>query len=95
MTPILATTMLTRRYGSLTAVDQLSISVEPGETFGLLGPNGAGKTTLIKMLTTLLPPTAGTACIGGFDIVTPIGQRPAQHRLRAADDLRRRHADRL
>ena len=69
MTPILATAMLTRRYGSLTAVDQLSISVEPGETFGLLGPNGAGKTTLIKMLTTLLPPTSGTACINGFDIL--------------------------
>jgi len=49
-------------------VDHLTISVESGEIFGLLGRNGAGKTTLIKMLTTLLPPTSGTAAIAGFDI---------------------------
>ena len=67
---------LTRRFGDLTAVDDLSLAVVKGEVFGLLGPNGAGKTTVIKMLTTLLPPTAGTATVAGFDI----RQRPAQVR---------------
>ncbi len=65
---ILETDQLTRQFGALTAVNALTISVEPGEVFGLLGPNGAGKTTAIKMLTTLLPPTSGTARVGGFDI---------------------------
>ncbi len=65
---ILSTDALTRRYGELTAVDSLTISLRPGEVFGLLGPNGAGKTTVIKMLTTLLPPTSGSARIAGFDI---------------------------
>lgn len=60
---------LTRRYGALVAVDHLNFSCAPGTTFGLLGPNGAGKSTLIKMLTTLLPPSEGTAKIDGFDIV--------------------------
>jgi ABC-2 type transport system ATP-binding protein len=59
---------LTRRFGDLTAVDQLNLSISGGEIFGLLGPNGAGKTTVIKMLTTLLPPSAGTARVAGFDI---------------------------
>ncbi len=66
---ILETEGLTRRFGALTAVDTLNISVEAGEIFGLLGPNGAGKTTVIKMLTTLLPPSAGHARIAGFDVV--------------------------
>ncbi|MCR4407838.1 MAG: ATP-binding cassette domain-containing protein [Anaerolineae bacterium] len=66
---ILKTEALTRRFGPLTAVDALMISVEAGEVFGLLGPNGAGKTTTIKMLTTLLPPTEGSAQVAGFDIV--------------------------
>jgi len=65
---ILETTGLTRRFGPLTAVDGLNLSVAAGEIFGLLGPNGAGKTTVIKMLTTLLPPTAGTAQVAGFDV---------------------------
>jgi ABC-2 type transport system ATP-binding protein len=65
---ILETESLTRRFGTLTAVDALTISVAPGEVFGLVGPNGAGKTTVIKMLTTLLRPTSGTARVGGFDI---------------------------
>jgi len=66
---ILETLQLTRRFGTLVAVDALTISVEAGEVFGLLGPNGAGKTTTLKMLTTLLPPTSGNARVAGFDIV--------------------------
>lgn len=68
-TMMLQTQALTRRFGTLTAVDALSLSVKAGEVFGLLGPNGAGKSTVIKMLTTLLPPTTGTAQIAGFDLV--------------------------
>ncbi len=67
---------LTKRFGDFTAVDALNFSVEHGEVFGLLGPNGAGKSTLIRMLTTLVPPTSGTARVNGFDIV------------RAANDVR-------
>jgi ABC-2 type transport system ATP-binding protein len=66
---ILQTEALTRRFRKLVAVDHLTISVSQSEVFGLLGPNGAGKSTAIKMLTTLLPPTSGTATVGGFDIV--------------------------
>jgi len=60
---------LTRQFGSLTAVDAISFTVEGGELFALLGPNGAGKTTILNMLITLLPPTSGTARVAGFDIV--------------------------
>jgi ABC-2 type transport system ATP-binding protein len=60
---------IVKRFGDFTAVNGVSFTVEPGEIFGLLGPNGAGKSTLIRMLTTLLPPTSGTARVGGFDIV--------------------------
>jgi len=67
--PAVALTGLSRRFNSLTAVDDLSFEVKPGSIFGLLGSNGAGKTTVIKMLTTLLPPTLGTASVAGFDIV--------------------------
>ena len=67
--PILTTEHLTRRFGQLTAVDDLTISVDEGEIFGLLGPNGAGKSTAIKMIITLLPPTNGSASIGGFNVV--------------------------
>ncbi|MCX6348518.1 MAG: ATP-binding cassette domain-containing protein [Candidatus Aureabacteria bacterium] len=67
--PILETEALTRRFGALTAVDTLTIAVEQGSVFGLVGPNGAGKTTTIKMLTTLLPPTSGSARVAGFDVV--------------------------
>jgi len=65
---VLETTGLTREFGRLIAVDALTINIESGEVFGLLGPNGAGKSTAIKMLTTLLPPTAGKAYVAGFDI---------------------------
>ena len=56
--------------GVFRAVDELSLKVEPGEIFGLLGSNGAGKTTTLRMLATMLKPTAGTAQIAGFDILT-------------------------
>ncbi len=61
---------LTRHFGDKAAVDGISFDVERAEVFGFLGPNGAGKTTTIKMLTTLLPPTAGRATILGYDLAT-------------------------
>ena len=60
---------LSKRFGSVIAVDHLMFSCKAGSTFGLLGANGAGKSTLIKMLTTLLPPTSGTARIVDCDLV--------------------------
>ena len=65
---------LTKKFGSLTAVDDLSFSVEPGRITGFLGPNGAGKTTTLRMLLGLVRPTHGTATIGGerySEISTP------------------------
>lgn len=59
---------LTKAYGRLTAVDGLSLRVEPGEVYALLGPNGAGKTTALRCLATLLVPTDGTASVGGADV---------------------------
>jgi len=59
---------ITKRFGDLVAVNDIVFDVVDREIFGLLGPNGAGKTTLIRMLTTLTPPTSGTARIAGFDI---------------------------
>jgi ABC-2 type transport system ATP-binding protein len=61
---------LTRKFGEFTAVDRVTFAVEPGEIFGFLGPNGAGKTTTIRMLTGLLEPTSGDACVAGLDIRT-------------------------
>ena len=55
--------------GGITAVAGIDLDVAPGEIYGFLGPNGAGKSTTVHMLTTLLPPTAGSARVGGFDIV--------------------------
>ena len=72
--PAVELSVLTRRFKSLTAVDQLSFEVRPRSIFGLLGSNGAGKTTVIKMLTTLLPPTSGTASVAGFNIVREPGE---------------------
>jgi len=66
---IIRTKNLTKKFNDFTAVDNISFSVRKGEIFGFLGPNGAGKTTTIKMLTTLLYPTAGSATLFGFDIV--------------------------
>ncbi len=66
---ILETKDLTCKFCALTAVNGVSFAVDAGEVFGMVGPNGAGKTTTLKMLTTLLPPTSGTATVGGFDVV--------------------------
>jgi ABC-2 type transport system ATP-binding protein len=67
--PAIVTEGLTRTFGKLLAVDALDLVVAAGRVFGLHGPNGAGKSTTIKMLTTLLPPTAGAARVAGFDVV--------------------------
>ena len=64
------TTDLTKRYGSLIAVDRLSLDIAPGELYALLGVNGAGKTTTIKMLTGLTRPTGGSALVGGHSVTT-------------------------
>jgi len=89
-----------RRAKEVVAVDDLSFSVEPGELFGILGPNGAGKTTTVKMLTTLLIPTSGTARVLGLDVVRDAealrsrigfifgGERGLYWRLSGADNLR-------
>src|SRR5450631_1188891 len=60
---------IVKRYGDFEAVKGVSFEVAEGEIFGLLGPNGAGKSTLIRMMTTLIPVTAGKAIVGGFDVV--------------------------
>jgi len=60
---------ISKSFGALLAVDNVSFTVQSGEIFGLLGPNGAGKSTLIRMLTTLVPPTSGTARVAGYDII--------------------------
>jgi sodium transport system ATP-binding protein len=61
---------LTKHYGELVALSDLSLKVRPGEIYALLGPNGAGKTTALRCLATLLKPTAGTASVGGADVLT-------------------------
>src|SRR4030067_86015 len=89
-----------RRVKEVVAVEDISFSVEPGELFGLLGPNGAGKTTTVKMLTTLLIPTGGTARVLGRDVVREAdsirgligfifgGERGLYWRLSGQDNLR-------
>ncbi len=65
---------LTRRFGTFTAVDDVSFQVKKGEIFGFLGPNGAGKSTTIRMLCGLLSPSSGTGTVAGFDILTETEQ---------------------
>jgi ABC-2 type transport system ATP-binding protein len=92
--------VIKRTHREIVAVDDVSFEIQEGELFGLLGPNGAGKTTTTKMLTTLLIPTAGTASVAGFDVVTqadPVrrrigfifgGERGLYWRLSGIDNLR-------
>jgi ABC-2 type transport system ATP-binding protein len=65
--PIISVESLTKKFGEITAVDDISFEVEEGEIFAFLGPNGAGKTTTIKILTTLLQPTKGKVLVNNFD----------------------------
>src|SRR5271156_5109274 len=71
---------LTKKFGDLVAVDNLSLKIERGEFFAVLGPNAAGKTTLIRVLAGLLKPTSGTARVAGFDVQT----QPLEARRRLA-----------
>jgi len=59
---------LTRKFGDLTAVDNLTLRVDEGEVFGFLGPNGAGKTTTVRMLCCLISKTSGSARVGDYDV---------------------------
>ena len=78
MSAVIETIGLRKSFGEHLAIDGLDLQVERGDVFGLLGPNGAGKTTTIRMLTTLLAPTAGTARVSGFDVMA----QPAEVRRR-------------
>ena len=69
MTVIIEINGLTKKYGELTALSDLNLSIEEGAVFGFIGPNGAGKTTTMRILTTLLRPTAGEAFIGGYSVI--------------------------
>lgn len=64
------TRSLSKTFGTVKAVNDISFAVESGEIFGFLGPNGAGKSTTIMILTTLLQPTSGKALVSGFDVMT-------------------------
>ena len=75
--PAVALDRLTRRFGTLTAVDDLTFEVEPGELFGIVGPDGAGKTTTLRMLAGVLRPTEGSVRVAGVDVgVDPEAVKP-------------------
>ncbi len=67
---MIETKQLTKHFGSVVALNRLTLTVEPGDIFGYIGPNGAGKTTTMKILATLLEPTDGSASVCGFDVST-------------------------
>ncbi len=69
MEVVLEAKNLTKKYGDVIAVDNISLAVEKGALFGLLGPNGSGKTTMIKMLTGQTRPTSGSATVLGIDVI--------------------------
>ena len=66
--PIIETINLTKRYGELTALNNLNLTINEGDCFGFIGPNGAGKTTTIKILATLLKPSSGQANVCGLTV---------------------------
>lgn len=66
--PVVATASLTKKFGSLTAVDAINLEINEGEIFGFIGPNGSGKTTTIRMLCGIIEPTSGRAQVAGFDV---------------------------
>ncbi|MDF5756247.1 ATP-binding cassette domain-containing protein [Spongiactinospora sp. TRM90649] len=74
MPPAIEAEGLVKKYGDVTALDGLNLSVPQGTVFGLLGPNGAGKTTTVRILTTLLKPDGGHARVAGFDVVRDAGR---------------------
>ena len=65
---------VTKHYGQVTALDEVTFAVGKGEVFGLIGPDGAGKTTLYRILCTLLLPQSGTATVDGYDVVTQMSE---------------------
>ena len=67
--PMIVAAQLTKAYGNFHAIDDVSFQIEKGQTVGFLGPNGAGKTTTMRIITGFVPPTSGTATIGGYDVV--------------------------
>src|SRR6476661_8513357 len=69
-TSVIEVQHVTKRYGRVTAVDDVSFRVEPGEILGFLGPNGAGKTTTMRILTGYMPATTGGATVAGYDVFT-------------------------
>ena len=79
MSAIIEIQGLTKKYGPLTALDDLNLSIEEGAVFGFIGPNGAGKTTTMRILTTLLKPTSGRAWVAGHDVLTD--QRPVRRAI--------------
>jgi len=72
--PAIEASALTKIFGNITAVDNLSFKVNPGEIFGLVGPDGAGKSTTLRMLSTIMDPTTGSAAIAGYDVITQAAQ---------------------
>ena len=80
---------LVRRFGTFNAVDGIDLAISTGEVYGFLGPNGAGKSTMVRMLTTLLLPTAGTATVAGHDVV----DEPQEVRLRIGAALQEASLD--
>lgn len=78
MSTIIEIQGLTKKYGSLTALNDLTLTIEEGSVFGFIGPNGAGKTTTMRILTTLLKPTGGKAWVAGHSVADdPRGVRRA------------------
>ena len=74
---------LSKTFGKVKAVDDISLQIKEGEIFGFLGPNGAGKSTTMMILTTLLKPTSGKALVAGYDVVTQAKKGTTKHWIRS------------